>query len=432
LPEQVLLASDRADAPVAVAMLGRTDGFVDAEQLMAAATEVFGRHRATRSELVDRAGTGGWRTWSRPSPAVVTEVAVATSEDAWSALRGVIHGLDLCRAPLARLLVAHHPAGDWIGVCAHHLAVDGGGLLTLLTETMATYRHPASGPAAPAPAPYVPRTRWRRLVGARLLRLATPRSRFLRPTGRPGAAGFAFVPAVLATPRPARLPDGRTPTVNDLLVAAGHLAAGRWNAQHGRASGTLRLRIPVRGADGGEVDGVSTGFSIVSSDAVLRAAPPRLLAAVVDRTMAAKTRTAPAAPGVPRRLGEALVNAVPARPRAALLRATVSALRPMLMPTAAVGSLGHVPTDLTLGPHGPRLLDLHFTATVRGPQGLVLHATRMAGRVHLTFCHTLELFEPTAAREFVGLFLAAVAELAEPPAASGLPVPATKALDGAT
>jgi hypothetical protein len=425
LPEHVLLASDRRDAPVAVALLGRTDGHLDAGELAVAASAVFAGHRATRAELTDRAGSGGWLHLPDPRAAAVTEVAAATREDAWRELGDVIRQIDLRRAPLARLLVGHHADGDWIGIAAHHLAVDGSGLLTLLTETMAAYQQPTV-PGAPAgtrdasPAPHPGAGVWLR---ARVLRRVTPRRRFLRPVGRPGQTGFAFVPEVIPAPRPARLADGRIPTVNDVLVAAGHLAAERWNARRGQASGTLRVRVPVRGVETDQVDGVSTGFAIISSDAVLRAEPPRLLALVVDRTTALKARPATPAPGRARLLLERLLHTAPARPRLALLRLAVAAVRPALMPTAAVGSLGHVPADLTVGADGPRLLDLHFTATVRMPQGLVLHATRMGGRLHLTFCHTHELFDGRSAREFVGLFLAAVSELAEP----GVPAEAVAA-----
>jgi hypothetical protein len=425
LPEQVLLASDRAEMPIIIALLGRTDGHLDADRLAAATTTVFARHPATRSELRDRAGSGGWRILPEPRSAPVAETAAATLDDAWRALRRLmLQGIDLGRAPLARLLVVHHPDGDWLGIIGHHLAIDGRSLLALLTETMAAYRPPPADEPVPAgtggviPA-YRPAVGVRRAVRALAVRRVTPGSRFLDPAGPPGVGGFALVPRVIPAPRPARLPNGHLPTVNDVLIAAAHLAAGRWNARRGQASGTLRVRVSVGATAPGELDGLSNGFAIIRSDAAVRAAPSRLLGTVADGATAAKAR-ASAPPGAARRLAALRATAMPARLRAAVLRLAVSALRPALMPTAAVSNLGHVPTDLTVGPGGPRLLDLHLTAPARMPQGLAIHVVRMAGRAHLTFCCASELFDDALAREFVGLFLAAVAELVEP----AVPAPA--------
>jgi len=424
LPERVLLSSDRPEVPVVVALLGRTDGHVDAAALTEAATVVFANHRATRSELADRAGVEGWRSAARPRRAPVAEVEVASREDAWSALRRLIlPGIDLGRAPLVRLLVAHHPAGDFLGAVAHHLALDGRGLLTLLTEMTACYQPSADwaepGGEARALPRYRPIVGLRPAVRGRVLRRLAAGPRFLAPVGPPGAGGLAFVPRVVATPRPASLPDGRVPSVNDLLIAAGHLAADRWNSRRGRVSGTLRVRVAVGGVAHDQLEGAATGFALVASDPALRAQPTRLLAAVLDRTTAIKARGPAAPPGLAGpglqgkavRLADLLITATPPRARAAVLRLAIDAARPVFMPTLAVSNLGHVPSGLTVGLDGPRLLDMHFAATPRMPQGLVVHVARMAGQVHLTFTYALELFDAAAAREFADLFLAAMAEL---------------------
>ncbi|MCL9796998.1 hypothetical protein MXD58_022350, partial [Frankia sp. AgKG'84/4] len=147
-PEQLLLASNRADVPIIIALLGRTDGHVDAHQLAKATVGVFARHRATRSELRDLSGAGGWRIMATSRPAPVAELAVASPDDAWRALREeMLAGIDLTRAPLVRMLLFHHPDGDWLGVIGHHLAIDGRGLFGVLTETMAAYQPPAGSRA---------------------------------------------------------------------------------------------------------------------------------------------------------------------------------------------------------------------------------------------------------------------------------------------
>ncbi|MCM3882960.1 condensation domain-containing protein, partial [Frankia sp. R82] len=448
LPEQVLLASDRAHTPIVIALFGRTDGQLDARRLAAATIEVFARHPATRSELADLSGRGGWRIRPRPRRAPVHESAAATSDDAWQALNRVMRaGLDLRRAPLARLLVVHQPGGDWLGIVGHHLALDGRSLLAVLTETMAAYRTDPPFPSdqhtigedlvgedlvgedLPAPTAGGPgqpgRTRQRPWP--------THRSRFIQPVGTSADHGFGLLPQVIPVPRPRRLPDGQLPTVNDVLVAAAHLAIGRWNAGHGRASDVLRVRVALAHGTPTALGGLSSRFVIVPSDADTRAAPARLLAAVVERTSTAKSRVAvtsaalvggstrPVVVSLATRLSDVLANALPDRPRAALLNLAVAASRPVLMPSAAVSNLGRVGTDLTVGTGGPRLLDLHLTAPARMPQGLAIHVVGMADRIHLTFSHARELWDDAAVRTFANLFDAAVRELTSTPGATAPP-----------
>jgi hypothetical protein len=432
LSEQLFVASERPDGPLTIALLSRVDGRLDADRVARAVAAVFARHPMARAQLRDRAGAQGWRILPRPVRDPVVELTARAAADVWRALEALsLRPFDLGAAPLVRVLVAHDPDGDWLGMVAHHLALDGRSLLALLTETMAAYPGPggvAEAGETPPSHPPVPASRrvppfrpaggrrLRAVAGAR--RWVTPGSRFIAPVGRPGTPGMAFVPLVIPVPDRSTLPGGRRPTVNDLLVAAGHLAVDRWNAGRGQSSGTLRIRIAVAAASvpgaAGEL-GSATGQETIATSPDVRRRPAALLGAVVEQTAAAKARPPREQPGLTGRVAELLATAAPPRLRTAVLRCAVSAVRPVLMPTVVLTNVGRIPEGLTAGPGGPRLTELSFAATGGMPQGLFICVTRFGDRLYLTFCHSLELFDAAAAEAFVGLFQAALRELAAPP-----------------
>jgi hypothetical protein len=430
LTEQLFVASERPDGPLTIALLARVDGRLDADLVARAAAAVFARHPMARAELRDPAGARGWRILPRLARDPVVELTASTAADVWRALEALsLRPFDLGAAPLVRVLVAHHPDGGWLGMVAHHLALDGRSLLALLTETMAACPGPdgaadaggpsqRAAPAARALLPYQPAGGRRLTAVAAVRRWVTPGSRFIAPVGRPGTPGMAFVPLTIPVPGRRALADGRRPTVNDLLVAAGHLAVDRWNAGRGQASGRLRIRIAVAGPavpdEAGEL-GSATGQETIATSPDVRRRPAALLGAVVEQTATAKARPPRERPGLTGRAVELLATAVPPRLRTAALRCAITAVRPVLMPTVVLTNVGRIPEGLTAGPGGPRLTELSFAATGGMPQGLLICVTRFGDRLHLTFCHTLELFDEAAAAAFVGLFQAALAELAAPP-----------------
>jgi hypothetical protein len=435
LTEQLLFASERPGAPLVVAVVATTTGHLDPTDLRRAVDVVFARHPMARGALRDPAGAEGWRFHPGLATDPLVELTVAGEDDAWRALeRLAMTPFVLTRAPLVRLLLAHRPGGDIIGLVGHHLALDGRSLVRLLTEVAEVYQ-PSAGGATPGARTHAvglvgrprPRAGVRRMAGARISRRVAPSSRFLAPVGPPGAAGIGFVPVAVPAPPRRTLPDGRCPTINDMLLAAAHLASERWNTAQGRRSGTLRVGIAVAarrpstppvGDDAAGLPpaplGAAVGRVTIVSDPARRARPLALLAHVHDQTGPAKAQSPDATPGMSGRIAAALAAAAPPRLRSSVLRLAITLARPALMPTLVATNLGRIPESIVFGAAGPRVVGLHFAATAGMPQGLMICFARVADTVHMTFCHHRELFDTAAAARFAEIFVAALAEVAGP------------------
>ena len=85
-------------------------------------------------------------------------------------------------------------------------------------------------------------------------------TRIAAHSAQPDRPGYGFVHEI-GTASPAGPPGaGPHPTVNDLLVTAMILTVDRWNAAHGRRSGTIRITVPVNdGTRSGAGRGQATG-----------------------------------------------------------------------------------------------------------------------------------------------------------------------------
>ena len=166
-----------------------------------------------------------------------------------------------------RLILAAGPEHDVVILQTHHAAFDGVSSLALLTAISAAYREraanlPGTGPQ-PAPPPPSPLSRTAGparsggpgRIPAALTRIAGrlpgAATRIAAQTAWPGRPGYGAAHRSVPVPRPARQGSGPFPTVNDLLVVALIRTVDRWNADHGRRSGRIRISVPVNGRDPG-------------------------------------------------------------------------------------------------------------------------------------------------------------------------------------
>ncbi|MBX6389257.1 MAG: hypothetical protein IRZ08_09715 [Frankia sp.] len=437
--EQMIIASDRRRARLLVAAVAEFDGRLDAGALRAAADAVCQRRPALTRALADRFGAAGWRLEADPAGPVELIEVTASGDGYWPAVDELLSGeFDPRRAPAIRMLLAHRPDGDAVALAAHHVIVDGRSVVALLAEILEAVgaAGTADAPAAARP-PAAARSPLGQVVGAAarravggawrgargaLLARARVGARHVAPTGRPGTTGYLVAPLVLSVPatRPA-CADGGRPTVNDMLLAAAHLAVERWSAGRGRACGVLRVRMPAvtggadQGGDGSEL-GNNTGQSLIFSRPADRADPATLLDRVREqsaRIKAADVRTAAGASGAVAAVAAAVLRGWP---RALLLRAAVEAARPALAPAAAVSNVGRV-APMAAGAAGPATRAVYFAATAGPPQGLMIGVTRTGERLHLTFCFHRAVADRVGAAAFAELFAAAFAEVAGRPEA---------------
>lgn len=426
--EQILAASDRASAPLTCGLFVQTMGTLDVTRLRFAVRRAMGRHPMMRASLYG-ARQHAWRFADTPPADTVRQIGLGS--DGWHVHETSMSiPFDLRALPPLRMTLVHQPDGDQLSVVTHHLAVDGMSLAAVVAEVFAEYaqadeaggtvRGGGDGHVGRAAGP-PPMAR----AAAHGWTAFTHRSpRHITPMNSRRDAGYGYHP--LSLPQPTRrvtLPDGRPMTVNDLLVAAAHLAIDRWNRRCGGETGTLRVRMPISrgtstspgtltslGASTG-TSGNNTGQVVIVSAPADRVDRVRLAARVVDQTERAKqAMAAPVIAGMAGRIGAVATERIPGPWRGSLLRWGVRTVRPLITPAAAVSNLGPL---AGLTSDNPKISEVYFTGTAGMPQGLFIGATRYGAGLHLTFGYHRHLFGRSAAAEFAHTFRAAFDELAD-------------------
>ena len=197
-----------------------------------------------------------------------------------------------------------------------------------------------------------------------------------------------------------------------MLVAALHLAIGRWNADHGARCRRVGVLVPANLRPREWRHDVVGNFSLparISTTRRNRRDPSQALDAVVAQTRRKKRSG----------MGTALIEVVGRARRLPLWakQAMVAAL-PLtgnrLVDTAMLSNLGLV-TDLPSFPDqdgGPGdVVELWFSPPARMPLGLSVGAATVGGRLFLSFRYRHRLLGPEAADRFVETYLDALAGL---------------------
>ncbi len=414
--EQILAASDRASAPLTCGLFVQTTGTVEVTRLRLAVRAAIDRHPMMRASLYG-ARQHAWRFTAAPSADPVWRVD--GGGDGWRIHEMLMSApFDLRASPPLRIALVHRPDGDQLSVVAHHLAVDGMSLAAVVAEIFSAYgvteesavadetavaARTGGGPAGVPPVPRAAAHGW--------TAFSQRSGRHITPMDASRDAGYGYHPLTLPVPaRRVLLPGGRRMTVNDLLVAAAHLAIDRWNRRRGGEAGTLRVRMPISLGIAPGTSGNNTGQVVIVSEPADRADLVRLAVRIADQTERAKQESAaPAIAGVAGRVGAATTARIPGPWRGSLLRWGVRTARPLITPSAAVSNLGPL---AAIASDNPKISSVFFTGTAGMPQGLFIGATRYGAGLHLAFGYHRQLFGRAAAAAFAQIFQAAFAELA--------------------
>lgn len=412
LDEAVHLLDTPAE-PWSIQLEARVAGVVDADRLRAAVPVALAPHPMARARLLPARRTDRRWTWAiSPAPDLdPLRVVDCPDDDALAAARSELHSLSvpLAESPPLRLRLAHHPRGDVVMVNANHAAFDGFGTLLLLRSLARAYAMAddhgppvelaaardlegltrAQGPAE--------RARRLRALAAKARDLAAPPAR-LAPEGGSDRPGYGLHHA--SVPVPQRPSEG---TVNDLLLAALHLAIAGWNTEQGTACRRIGVLMPVNLRPPEWRTEVVTNFvseSKVSSTPADRADPRTLLAAIRAQTGRIK-----------RGEGAALMELLNRTSRWPLwVKQPLSPLLWLsgnrLVDTAVLSNLGAVSDDdlPEFGPECPTT-GLWFSAPARMPCGLSLGAVSAAGSLHLAFRYRYPLWGPAAAMAFADRYV---------------------------
>jgi NRPS condensation-like uncharacterized protein len=436
--EELDLYLETAHEPSLVVLETHTGGHLDGSALEAALTAVLAADLSARRHL---AATPRWSRrlrWETAVPAIQPDSGVLTMTS-WSspgqltALREQVSAWPMSlNDTAARLLLAVGPEHDVVILQTHHAAFDGISSLALLSAICAAYRDavgagmgpqaasppwPGSGPVQPPdphqswPGPAPANRRGRNRRGLPLLPGVV--TRIAAHPAQPDRPGYGFVHKSVPLPRPARQGSGPYPTVNDLLVTALILTVDRWNAAHGRRSGTIRITVPVNDRDPQrrwEGPGNRSRLIRVTAGSGRRAGAAGLLAQVAAQTRAAKRQPRPGLDAVSRLLAAGWAPTEVKRHTARLARRLA---RPVCTDTSLVSNLGLLSDPPSFSGSGQEPLWLSGPAPM--PRGLAVGAVTVAGWLHLCVQYRHALLDSRAAADFTAAYCQALAGLATLP-----------------
>jgi len=415
---------DRPHEPWTVQAEARAAGRLDDERLRLAVRSALARHPMARARQAP------WRfwqtgfTWEITEDAQVDALSIADCPDdaAVARVRSDLYGrpVPLATSPPLRVRLAHHPAGDVILLGVNHAASDGLGTLRLLASIVRAYA------GAPDPVPDLDPLAVRDLraplaldglpgrirhAAALLTELQRPKAR-IAPERAGDGPGYGFHLVRLDAEDMPALGSRRPPgaTVNDVLLAALHLAIAEWNAEHGAPCERIGVMMPVNlrpPERRNEVVGNFSSFVSVATDRADRGRPAATLAAVTAQSRRVK------AGGPPGALVDVLATPLPGP---LLLKEVTWGLLPFVLErgldTAVLSNLGRLGEPLSFGADAGDAAEVWFSPPARMPVGLALGAVTIGRWLHLSFRYRHPLFGPGAAARFATRYIDALDRLA--------------------
>jgi NRPS condensation-like uncharacterized protein len=403
----------------------RAPGTLDERMLRAAVIAAAARHPMARARLRPYRLTDRQYQWEI-APELDGDalwVVRADDDEAMAARRAEIlsAGVPLDAAPPFRVWLVRRPGGDSVILAANHVATDGLGALRVLRSIVRTYAGVADAvPAldlradrdlAATAGPTSVVAHVERLIGLGVsMRRSTGRLSRIAPEGGADEPGFLFTHLVVPADRLAVVDTTRHAgaTLNDVLLAALHLAIADWNADHAHETDRISVMMPMNHRPvHARLEGMGN-FALmasVSSSPHDRDEARSLVAAIAHQTKAAKRS------GSPTLLLDVL-------DRASLLPSVAKKAIPMLSPlsrdllidTAVLSNIGRVdePFDFGGAPGGGVATELWFSPPARMPLGVGVGAITHAGDLHLSFRSCRAQFDAAAAAAFAGYFNAAL------------------------
>jgi NRPS condensation-like uncharacterized protein len=420
---------DTEAAPWSIQLEARVQGSLDEARLRAALGRALAAHPMARARKAPSRATAHRDTWIVAETPELDPLRVVDcpDDDTLAAARAELQSLavPLAESPPLRVRLARHPGGDVVMMNVNHAAMDGFGVLRVLQSTARAYA------GEPDPAPPVGLDEARRHPARltsdapaahrfrRWLALAEKARDFVVPPARLAAEGatrepgYGFVHAALSESQTTALVDDdrQGATVNDVLLAALHLAIARWNADHGARCGRIGVLVPANLRPKEWRDDVAANFTLPARIGTTRRSrrdPARALRAVAATTGRKKES------GMGTALLEVLRHSrlLPLWAKQALV-AMLPLTGNRLVDTAMLSNVGNVAeADLpSFGASAGLTTELWFSPPARMPLGLSVGAVTADGRLFLSFRYRRRLFGPAAAARFVDNYLVTLAEL---------------------
>lgn len=259
--DEAVHALDTPAEPWSIQLELRVEGRLDDDRLRDAVGRALARHPMARARGLPARHTDRCWHWELTATPDLEPLRILScrTDDELARVRADFQSrqVSIAESPPLRLRLVHHPGGDVLMANVNHVAFDGYGAVRLLRSLARSY----AGETEPEPLVSLDeardvvglldtgdravRARRLRFVGTKLTDLVRPPVR-IAPDGGEDRPGYGFHHVVLAPEETARLaaaPAGVTVTA--VLVAALHLAIGRWNEDRGRRAGRISTLVPV-------------------------------------------------------------------------------------------------------------------------------------------------------------------------------------------
>jgi NRPS condensation-like uncharacterized protein len=424
--DEAILHLDTPTEPWSIELEVRVDGRLDETRLRWALGQAIGRHPMARARRLPARPGDRTYVWEITPVADLDPLQVVDCPDdeRLGRLRDRLHSLSvpLAESPPFRLRLARHPDGDVLVLNANHAAFDGFGCVRLLQSLARTY----TGDADPVPDVDLADARdVERHLGTdddqvKAKRLGTIAEKLrdvvraparIAPDGGDDESGYRIIHRSLSAEATKQLADADVPgSVNDLLMAALHLAIDAWNRDHGAPVGRISVLMPVNLRPDEWREEVVTNFVLMARVATAPEQRPdaaATVAAVTDQTGDVKRWGT----------GAALIEVLGRTERLPVwAKRTLSPLLWLtgnrLVDTALLTNLGQVADPPAFGAGAGETTGMWFSAPARLPCGLSLGTLTAGGRLHLSFRWRRPLVDHAAAQRFADVYLERLAELA--------------------
>lgn len=419
---------DTEAAPWSIQLEVRVAGRLDDAHLRDAFDRALALHPMARSRKVASPRTQHTNRWE-VTPGVDVDplrTVDCADDDGVARAREELQGMavPLVESPPLRARLVHSPGGDLLMLNANHAAMDAIGVLRVLRSVASAYtdelEHEVAGPdpiearARLAELTHADgRTRARRrLALADKLTDVVVRPARVAPQGASGAAGYGFHHVALSAPLTKAIVGLRHPgTVNDVLLAALHLAIAAWNGERGERCGRVGVLVPANLRPPEWRHDVVGNFSLparVSTNRRHRRKPESTLLALTAQTQRKKDVG----------LGTALLEVLERSDRLPLWakQAMVMSL-PLggnrLVDTAMLSNLGPLTDPPSFGAEAGPTVEAWFSPPARMPLGLTVGAVTVDSRLHLSLRYRHGLFDTRAAELFADTLVAQVVDLVD-------------------
>jgi NRPS condensation-like uncharacterized protein len=391
-------------------------GRLDDARLRDAVRQAAARHPMARARQLPARRTDRTWQWEIPAELDVDPVRVVHGADdaTLTDVRDDLYSRPVppVESPPFRLVLVHRDGegrGDALLLNANHAAFDGFGCVRLLQSVARAYTgEDDPEPAVPlaeardvldllaAPDGATRRRRFR-MLSSKAADLVTGMARMASAGGR-DLPGYGFHQVPLSREDTERLTEREDATVNDVLLAALHLAVEAWNDQHGaKTSRRIGVLVPVNLRPKEWQEDVVTNL-------VLDA---RVLTTAADRRDPAATLESVRAQGeaIKKGGGAALIEAIGTwtslpvwakEPVSSLLTLTGN----RLVCTALLSNLGPLKAPPDFGPDAGPVSESWFSAPARMPCGLAVGAATLDGRLHISLRYRHPLLDREAAGRF--------------------------------